>query len=673
MISYNENQKKKTFQKIQLCKKCNPFASLKFSGEGDKMNPKRFIENFEQLALQENLDEFEKQQYFIRSLVEDAAIWMLRHGYGTYQEMKEAFLNFYWCLDSQELLLNNVIFGKYDKNCGLSMTQYFIKYIDDIMYLDEIPEEKDVVLELLRHFDLDQNIHKDIELVETIEEALDLLTNAENLENILTPDNFSESNNSSRSDSGIFNKIQDQCSCKELIDYKNQENENGSQDYEFFRKFNPFENFKFSGKADRIHPKRFVENFEFFAAKGNLDDYEKQYYFTQFLVGDAENWMNAHAFESYEEMKNAFLEFYWSSDIQESFLNHLENGKYDESCGLSMTDYFFKYFNEAKFVNKGPSEEHVIAKLLKHFKLENITGFELQSIRTAEEALDTITKAEALDNSNCKGFSAKFSNFWKSKSKTWRVMFNSTIFVLLVIFLAIIFYGFMQTQAKNQLVSYQKQLCKDTFPEIRIYRNINPFKNLKFSGRINGMHPKRFIQNFEYFAAHENLNEYEKQYYFIQSLVEDAQNWLNAHGYGSYKEMKEDFINFYWNEDIQRTFLNHLMNGKYNKNCGLSMNDYFFKYANEAKFLNEALTEEAVILNLLYHFDLQEEIKDLLETTSVKTIQEASNILRKAEALKIDKILNRQSKSDFWTNIFNFLSGLYSALFYSIISFVRKC
>ena len=172
------------------------------------------------------------------------------------------------------------------------------------------------------------------------------------------------------------------------------------------------------------------------------------------------------------------------------------------------------------------------------------------------------------------------------------------------------------------------------YQENQLVKKFNPFKNLKFTGKNDSTHPKRFIKNFEYFAMHENLNEYEKEYYFIQSLVEDAGIWLNLRGYGSYEEMTEDFIKFYWNADVQRSFLNHLRNGEYDKNCGLSMDDYLFKYANEAKFLDKPQPEEDVIFDLLQHFDLPEEIEELFDIHPVETIEEALSILRKAEAFE---------------------------------------
>ena len=189
---------------------------------------------------------------------------------------------------------------------------------------------------------------------------------------------------------------------------------------------------------------------------------------------------------------------------------------------------------------------------------------------------------------------------------------------------------------------------KITINENQSVNKINPFENLKFSGsKHDCQHPKRFIETFERFAIQENLDENNKQYYFMQSLVDDAAKWFKVRGYRSYSEMKEAFINFYWNPQIQDCFLKFLQFGKYNKDCGLSMRDYFYKYANEAKFLNEAPSEEDVVKFLIRHFEST--VKNEFQKKEVKNIDEAVGVLIKLEQTIKERF---DSAAALWNELF---------------------
>ncbi|XP_033227602.1 uncharacterized protein LOC117179686 [Belonocnema kinseyi] len=181
-------------------------------------------------------------------------------------------------------------------------------------------------------------------------------------------------------------------------------------------------------------------------------------------------------------------------------------------------------------------------------------------------------------------------------------------------------------------------MIKKEYQNIPLWKKIIPFENLKYSGINDTMHPKRFIENFEYLANQENLDEREKQYFFIQSLSKDAKNWLNLRGYGAYEEMKEAFLKFYWGPEAQNILRNFLENGRYCPSDGLSAKNYFFKYFNEATFLDNPPTEEEIIFYLLYHFDLKMSIRNELNSRQVKNVEEALNFLIRAEA---DSVLGR--------------------------------
>ena len=155
-------------------------------------------------------------------------------------------------------------------------------------------------------------------------------------------------------------------------------------------------NLKFSGKKDLVNPKYFIENFERFADQEKLDENSKQNCFIQSLVKYAAIWMEEHGYGTYEEMKEAFLAFYWSQDIQKSYENHLECGKYSRKCKLSIANYFYKYGMGAKYLDSAPSEMEIISKLSVHFGPNIENEFLKQKVQTMEEAIDMLKRIEAL-------------------------------------------------------------------------------------------------------------------------------------------------------------------------------------------------------------------------------------------------------------------------------------
>lgn len=149
-----------------------------------------------------------------------------------------------------------------------------------------------------------------------------------------------------------------------------------------------------------------------------------------------------------------------------------------------------------------------------------------------------------------------------------------------------------------------------SFGKSRPSRNVNPFENLKFSGRNGDMHPVRFIIDFEFIAFRERVTDYEQQIFFGQSLTEDAAKWLSIRGYGrTFPEMRQSFLDFFWSEAEQNLLRNFLKTGKYNKDSGLSMSEYFYKYVYEASYLDNVPDEKTLIYWLTKHFDIMIQAK----------------------------------------------------------------
>ena len=205
------------------------------------------------------------------------------------------------------------------------------------------------------------------------------------------------------------------------VDQKAEESRNQSQETRFFDKFQPIKSLKFSGMRDLINPKFFIENFENVAAQEEMDENEKQNYFIQSLIKYAAIWLEEHEYKNYEEMKEAFLKFYWNSDIQKNFVNHLEVGKYEKKSGLTMTKYFFKYAYGAKFLDEAPTEKEIINKLSKHFGCHVEKEFQKKNVQSIEEAvgvLITAFKQNVPTRSNKNIFSALISSKNSKNSNT---------------------------------------------------------------------------------------------------------------------------------------------------------------------------------------------------------------------------------------------------------------
>ncbi|XP_033228515.1 uncharacterized protein LOC117180236 [Belonocnema kinseyi] len=378
-----------------------------------------------------------------------------------------------------------------------------------------------------------------------------------------------------------------------------------------FNKFNPFQSLQFSGRNP--HPKRFIETFEYFAAHENLIDKEKKDYFIQCLVQEARKWLNTRNYGSYEEMKEAFLEFFWGPEVQKSFLFHLKHGKYNKASGVSTIDYFFMFVHEAKLLDDPYPEKVVIEYILHHFNSTEIEEvIKINPVKTIEEAVGLLRRVnipiEPMDHTQANLYILEEINYQLSETKA--------------------------------------------------------FQDLKFSGFYDKCNPKTFIKNFESFATHENLSHCKKQHYFIQCLTGSAQEWLQARGYGTYEEMKEDFLNFYWSPHLQTCFLHYLKEGKYCEGCTKSKTDYFFNFYKNAICLDDPPPEKEIIKGILHHFNLKE-IKDYIIEKPVETLKEAVGLLSRIDFVNQSAIHQGQNnfnipqeKNDLLAREFNFFEKL---------------
>lgn len=181
-------------------------------------------------------------------------------------------------------------------------------------------------------------------------------------------------------------------------------------------------------------------------------------------------------------------------------------------------------------------------------------------------------------------------------------------------------------------------------------RSMKPFENLKFSGRDDTTHPVRFIEDFDFFAKQEELSDYEKQYFFGQSLINEAAEWLKIQGYTeTFETMRNSFLNFFWNKKDQNRFTTFLKHGKYNEeDAKLSRSVYFYKYAKEAKFLDNPPNDEILIDWLSEHFDVY--IQTKLYGIHTKTIDETYQFLRDLEFTDKPQNLNIEVPLNFFSS-----------------------
>jgi len=86
-----------------------------------------------------------------------------------------------------------------------------------------------------------------------------------------------------------------------------------------------------------------------------------------------------------------------------------------------------------------------------------------------------------------------------------------------------------------------------------------------------------------------------------------AQNWVSSeyHKIDSYQSFKSQLSKLFWNELEQSRDRCDIYQGKYDRNGGESMTDYYVRYASLAANLQSPLTEYDLVTALTSHFSME--------------------------------------------------------------------
>jgi exonuclease VII large subunit len=106
----------------------------------------------------------------------------IAHRLADYEAFKEAFLNTWWSKTKQSLVKCTLYQTKYDRQSGLSLSAHFLKYLNLAAYLEPRPSEADLIEAVRVHYPISVQRTMLTNLLQTIEQALDLLRRVELME-----------------------------------------------------------------------------------------------------------------------------------------------------------------------------------------------------------------------------------------------------------------------------------------------------------------------------------------------------------------------------------------------------------------------------------------------------------------------------------------------------------
>lgn len=174
--------------------------------------------------------------------------------------------------------------------------------------------------------------------------------------------------------------------------------------------FNPFNNLKFSGTGDRLHPVLFSRRFTQIAKFERVDAYSQLHYFAICLTGSATIWWSTLSASTIGEVLNALKDKYWSTSHQLDLSHRILIGKYDRQRDNSMSDYVAGYFQENSFLDHPLPEREFVMAMISHFPREIEQKLKVSLIKTVEQLSEALNQIEASDKRAQQRHSARQGN-----------------------------------------------------------------------------------------------------------------------------------------------------------------------------------------------------------------------------------------------------------------------
>lgn len=120
--------------------------------------------------------------------------------------------------------------------------------------------------------------------------------------------------------------------------------------------------------------------------------------------------------------------------------------------------------------------------------------------------------------------------------------------------------------------------------------------------------------------------------HFPRCLVGPAANWFDVYDFESYDELKAQFLQRFWGQEIQGRVRRQLYSGKYDPRKNKSLIEYILELSRKAKSLDTPLSNREFISCMSGHFDA--ETAPMIRPGIITTINGVVEYLMHADMLK---------------------------------------
>lgn len=162
--------------------------------------------------------------------------------------------------------------------------------------------------------------------------------------------------------------------------------------------FNPFQNLRFSGTGDRLHPVLFIRKFTEISNFERVDEVSQVHYFAMCLTGPAATWWSSQSARSIREALEALRRKYWSTSHQLDLTHKILLGGYFPQRDGTMADYVARCSQENTFLDHPLPEKEFVTAMMGHFTNEIERELRVSLIKTVEQLIEVLDEIELSRN-----------------------------------------------------------------------------------------------------------------------------------------------------------------------------------------------------------------------------------------------------------------------------------
>ncbi|KAJ8946979.1 hypothetical protein NQ317_003915 [Molorchus minor] len=157
-----------------------------------------------------------------------------------------------------------------------------------------------------------------------------------------------------------------------------------------------FQNHKFDGNINKIHPKVFVQIIinKVKHNKNNIEDIKET--IRENLEKDALVWFcgKDHEIENIQDFENLFLKQFWGEYAQNSVREKLYFGKFNYNLSNSLNLYALRLYAIAKHLTPAMEESDIVLYISRHFKAEVAENLAIHNIKTMDQLSNYLNRIE---------------------------------------------------------------------------------------------------------------------------------------------------------------------------------------------------------------------------------------------------------------------------------------